>query len=658
MMNKYCKECNKALETIIDGQKCCLKPCGTYRSKRTVHSPRDSVAVSPIPSPKTMGALCPSGPIQALEGTDGATLPTPQSIKTRAESSLATLSDERYSELMTVGARYSESTLKKHTWVINMYTAFCSAYALTLWPMDPIIVSGFIRFLGLEARYAVGSIEDVIIPALKRLHTESQGEPPSLETSQYMAQALKDVKNSKSSLKHPQGTEPAIIPDIQRIIELTPQGVVTKAAEALLWLVAISTGARAVTCFHVTIGDIAQIYKNPASTTYFVQLCFRVTKGNPKWNHIVTLEGDPSRASSLNVVYWLNEHLKKSFNMAIEGFQDWHWSQDMKDKKMWPWSKDSMRELFKSRAISAGFPAALFTFHSLRAGFICSALLKAGSDANAVQAVLENTAFIAGWAPHQAAQLRYVKTCAKKTLVSSRMIMPAEEELGGGIIDPFLTSSEAFHSVTIGDPSWRTDENYKSFVELVNKQFHNSTLTADENKSLAKSCWRTAFTKYVQGNRELEATASALYKSRPNWKVPQYRSATEADVRERVGRNKIVELLHSNFEALATVVEEFTSFVENKVVLEVPLVQYKKKVRVATIAVRETFNNGHRKRKFWTENEDLILATGKADKKSWVAMAEALPDRTNVDCKDRWRVLVKKHGSDEAAIAHILEGHT
>jgi hypothetical protein len=55
---------------------------------------------------------------------------------------------------------------------------------------------------------------------------------------------------------------------------------------------------------------------------------------------------------------------------------------------------------------------------------MCSALLKAASNTNpmdAVKAILENTAFIAGWMPNpQAAQLRYVKECAKRSDLSSR----------------------------------------------------------------------------------------------------------------------------------------------------------------------------------------------------------------------------------------------
>jgi hypothetical protein len=137
------------------------------------------------------------------------------------------MTTERLDSLLATGARYSDSTLKKHHWVLKLYSAFATAFTLQPWPLDPVIVSGFIRFLGLEAKYAVGSIEDVIIPSLKRINTEKTGIPPSNELHQYMAQALKDVKNSKTHLNSPEGKEPAIVTDVKRIIELTPPGVPT-----------------------------------------------------------------------------------------------------------------------------------------------------------------------------------------------------------------------------------------------------------------------------------------------------------------------------------------------------------------------------------------------------------------------------------------------
>ena len=82
------------------------------------------------------------------------------------------------------------------------------------WPLNKVYVSGFICFLGLEAKYAVGSIEDVIIPSLKRLHIEKTHKSVSSKISQYISQALKDVKNSKCQLDQTEGRDAAIINDI------------------------------------------------------------------------------------------------------------------------------------------------------------------------------------------------------------------------------------------------------------------------------------------------------------------------------------------------------------------------------------------------------------------------------------------------------------
>jgi hypothetical protein len=190
-----------------------------------------------------------------------------------------------------------------------------------------------------------------------------------------------------------------------------------------LWLTPVSISARADTCCNVLVGDIQNVLPKPGSSTVFVQIKFRITEGNPNWNHTITLEGDPGARSSMNVVYWLDLHLKKAFGVDLLSRN--HWPDDVLPQKLWHWSKDSRRELFKTRASLAGFPHSMFSFHSLRA--ICTALLKAGSDSNGIKAVLENTAFVSGWVPNKAAQLRYVKESSKRTIVSSRLILPIEE---------------------------------------------------------------------------------------------------------------------------------------------------------------------------------------------------------------------------------------
>ncbi|MBM3456379.1 MAG: hypothetical protein FJX80_14785 [Bacteroidetes bacterium] len=111
-------------------------------------------------------------------------------------------------------------------------------------------------------------------------------------------------------------------------------------------------------------------------------------------NHPIQIKEDLTVGKSLNFIYWLRCHLKSN-GLQLEdlGTERINYCSQ---QKLWHWSADGAREMFRDRAIMAGFEKGLFSFHSLRSGFLCSALLKAGS-ATELDAVLEHTAFIAGW---------------------------------------------------------------------------------------------------------------------------------------------------------------------------------------------------------------------------------------------------------------------
>lgn len=391
--------------------------------------------------------------------------------KTRATNALVNLSRERFEYLKTTKSMYSPSTLKKHSWVKPMYEGFCAFWNLDPWPIKEDISASFTRWLGLDVGYAINSIEDVIIPCLKRINEEQTGERLSKQVDLFISRALKDVKRHKKKDQVSQGKEPAITVDVRHIIESTPDGLPSKSAEASLWLCALSTGARGITCSNILLQDIINATLLIDQKMLIVQFKYRITKGTENWNHIVTLEGNPYLKETLNFAYWFRLHLKENFDLDVLEYQLWKLSQAQKEKKIWHWSCDSMRELFKSRARFAGFPDGMLSFHSLRSGFLCSALIKAGSSKDAVTGVLENTAFVAGWIPGRNAQLRYVKTCAKKTIVSTRLIMDNNEENEArSIVEKELTTSEGFHNISRLIPCWNEDINYKSFHALVEKR--------------------------------------------------------------------------------------------------------------------------------------------------------------------------------------------
>lgn len=643
-----CAQCKGSFDAVEAEQRYCSRKCRKDFQNELRRSRKN--AFKNI----TMDAIFERAESDIDVETPNARLSTPT---TRADEALRQLNSDRLTSLLSTGARYSESTLKKHVWVMKLYSGFCTALEVEPWPLDPVISSGFVRFLGLDAKYAVASIEDVIVPSLKRMHIENCDEAVPTEVSQYLSQAIRDVKNSKTHIRGSDGKEPAIVNDVKRIIDCIPEGHPDKAKEASLFLTSLSTGARAVTCHNVCLEDIVSVYAVPESSRLIVQLRFRVTKGNPNWNHIVSLEGDPFLKSSLNIVYWLRQHLLVEYALDLINYDSWNSSifETIGNKKLWPYSKDSMRELFKSRAVLAGFPHELFSFHSLRAGFLCSALLKAGTDSSAVKAVLESTAFVAGWVPNQNAQLRYVKTCAKKTIVSSRLIMPSEESHESNVVDPILMSSEAFHGISLSESSWDIETNYNAFYNAVEKSFTVAYLNETERKALRDKCWRNAYNAYVLNNPSLEREAKNIYENKPAWKIPRTKWSTETITRMHVGRKHIASLLNSNFEALHGLVENFVSFVRSELDLSKPLRihNYPKKTRVDdAVIVREKLPiSGHRKRIPWTREEDQVLVQERMSGQSWVNISQLLEGRSNVDCKDRLRNLIKKFGDLDDVIA-------
>jgi hypothetical protein len=574
---------------------------------------------------------------------------------------------------METGMRYAPSTLRKHAWVLRLYEGFCSTSRAAPWPLQGRKVSAFLRFLAQDAGYALGSIEDVMAPALKRLHQEHTGTPVPTDVSQFMTEALRQIKREGQAAGTREdlggGREPAIVPDVQRIIEHTPEGIPSRAEEASLWLVALSTGARAVTCESVTLQDISQVHRLPNSDRIIVQLRYRVTKGNGNWNHLVSLEGSPVEASPLDVVYWLRRHLLQAFSLDLLRFAWWQLSPEAQRKPLWHWKCDAMRELFKTRATDAGFPRGLFGFHSLRGGFICSALLRAGSDANAVRAVLENTALVAGWRPYQAAQLRYMRASARQTIVATRLIMPPQAGQAGNPVEASLTTSEAFHGIHLAEPRRQERANYRTFFSQVNTHFKQEGArrgrAPDEAalESLRLKCWAFAFERFVMAKPELEEEANALARAQPRWSMPQYRSWILQRYRAVVGRRHIQRLLTDDYSRLAGLVHTFLLSTGYRLE-HVPEGRPPRRRRprpvpdaaaVAAQVIRERMpHSGHRRRMRWTRSEDRILVSGRSRGEAWLVISRRLEHRDNVDCKDRWRTLLRNHG-DEAAIFRHFE---
>lgn len=243
---------------------------------------------------------------------------------------------------------------------------------------------------------------------------------------------MKEVAKQFPNLRKHQSRAPCRITDLKAIIGAFPEGhqPADLAEKASNFLMAGTTGARAVTMIHVKLGNISSVTQSRDRTTvdkkplWIVRIVYEVTKNNTSWNHTISLEGQTEVRDDGDAVYWLEQHLQHRWKLSLHNYAAWNLSEAEKAHLMWGWVQPtSMAAAFSKAAEDAGFPPHYFSYHSLRAGFICSALMEAtlsNSPADR-QAIIERTAAIAGWKPGGAAQLGYLKDQATATVIASRV---------------------------------------------------------------------------------------------------------------------------------------------------------------------------------------------------------------------------------------------
>src|SRR5437762_12788961 len=88
-------------------------------------------------------------------------------------TAIENISREEHDKIIKKIKKYSETTLKKHEWVKRIYSEYCATIGVDeLFPIAPQTITRFIKTLSVVGKYAFGSIQDVIIPGIKRINKE------------------------------------------------------------------------------------------------------------------------------------------------------------------------------------------------------------------------------------------------------------------------------------------------------------------------------------------------------------------------------------------------------------------------------------------------------------------------------------------------------
>lgn len=592
-------------------------------------------------------------------------IPPPKQPNTRCERVLATITDEEFEEFLHFTPKRPESMIRKDRWVLGLYSAFCNRAKIpTLFPLSCMLICGFLNFLAIKCGYALNGIEQVVVPSLRHLNLDRCGSEDKAVV-QAMKHTIKSLRTNKKVCIHGRGKQPLCSFDLATLISRIPNSMESKLEDASLFLFALHSGARALTCEGITWGDILRVDNTDTTTgVWRVIIILRITKGNPTWDHPVCIEGFPDRENPLDVVFYLNQFAIHTLKLNLIEITKREKGPNLFDKnQVWNLSRDAMRGRIKKRLEQCGFPPALWSFHSFRSGHICSALLAAGSDPGKRASVLEVTAFVAGWVPRGKAQCGYVKTVAEKQIVCSRLlglglglytpqdtkppqgtdaskeVHPTEPPTASSLIyagnsriaaEGYVhnpTNTEEFHGIRLNPPNF----SIRMYIRTLRKKFRSYFPKEGVQKDI-KNHYNNCFNRVMieWGKMQLPAGTDGHSLRRAGWSVLE-RRLLDGDNPLDVCDQMITEL--------------------SKLGLNPERVPHRGKARRDTgkaeptrsLIVGRTGKTSRHRIPWSQEEDDLLIETRKAGKLfSQIRKELSAFDRTSEDACQRWRVLIRK----------------
>ena len=476
---------------------------------------------------------------------------------------------------------------------------------------------------------------------------------------------------SPNQIPKEQGKEPLCEWDVQCIASVYPKGC-SDRVQVMSWVtVGLHTGVRGISLATTFWEDIKVVEPVPEAPHFKqITLVFRETKGDHNWNHPITIEGSALNACGSDPVCWLSQLVKEQLSFEVELTQAT--VSKLKGRIFGCESQSTMSERMNSVAVYCGYPSRLFSCHSLRSGFLCTALLKhaveTGKEVNFPE-VWNKCALVAGWHVQSKHMERYCKQAFLRCIVSSRLIQAGSLQAGteeivakiigiGSVAKNRLTPQH-FHG--LGDEpltaewpeSTKTQlwvDKLGALVETVLKQnrkdLGNAALVAAKQSIINNIYVRLARLNDLIEKDDLSYRDTRLESKR----------VVKEWVQDRFEANNDTKWLH--FYLLQSVKEVAVEIALDYEFDEERSARKKKsmaKKRHRSPERNEGSAGGRRKlnqqkkkktRVAWTHEETAVLCQGVIKfgaRWSQIATAATLLDRTGPNCKDRMRTLVKQY---------------
>ncbi|KAH7827572.1 uncharacterized protein MONOS_17261 [Monocercomonoides exilis] len=570
------------------------------------------------------------------------------------DEAVSRVSKEKAKKYLNVESIWSDATKQKHSWVNRLLTIWAEKVEIEPWPLHHEAARGFVLFCGKECHYPLSSIRYVIIPSLKRINIIKRGKRLSSNTYHSLKDAVRCLKYSSEVEKTVTKKEPAVLQDVKRIVHFIPNTMLDKALESSLFLVAVHTGARAITLSSVKLSDIKQVVRSKFTNKLLCTIQFNRTKASHNWGHKVTIEGNEDEENDEDPVYWLSLYVYQKTGIRLS---DWNNAKEKANlnQLVWPLSTDSMRERFKSRAEAAGYPRHLFCFHSLRSGFICTALIAANKDNETQRAVMEKTAFVAGWQQCRLSQCTYIKEAVKRAMVASRLIT-TNDDRNQTVFDETLLELEVFHGVSFKENVKKEKTPMEKFSELVKRRMseYYGELIVEEAKR--ERYIRNGSKKLVEENEELMMVAEYRMKEINEKKEEEQRKTDLYSVASTVANMFIQDQLlvqGKTPEEMATMICDMAESCTSKAPVRkynhkvdhmshLTVKERRKKEREEAIKDRERNEKNNIRRIRWKKEDDDKLIQLFNEGKRASEMMKLFPFRNRQHIDDHLQVLLKK----------------
>ena len=274
----------------------------------------------------------------------------------------------------------------------------------------------------------------------------------------FRAMTQEQKQNNGMQILHKEADKKALMVfDITRGIELIPDEDPLKSKFALIGLLGVYCGARAVTMANICLGDIVSFQEGCNSTNRSTEfsLKLRVVKGNSNsdlvlrfvdqfvYNIYGPTEVLPEELRK-NICYWLKRYLYDTFNLLPGDFQNL--SPLLSQLSLFQLDEAGLYNFFTHYMVSIlGYPKGFFCFHSLRVGFLAT-VIENNAEAMSGRTSVSNAALtmasrIGGWNPLGENMMSYLKNSQLKNVPVNSLV------LNRHINNTIQNTPETFHGL-------------------------------------------------------------------------------------------------------------------------------------------------------------------------------------------------------------------